>query len=80
MAANASTTAQVVFDGARIPVDRLVGLEGQGFEIALTALDSGRLGIAACAVGLAQAALDAAVAWARERQQFGRPIAEFQGL
>jgi alkylation response protein AidB-like acyl-CoA dehydrogenase len=80
MGANASTTAQVVLDGARVPADRLVGAEGQGFEIALTALDSGRLGIAACAVGLAQAALDAATSWARERRQFGRPVGEFQGL
>ena len=59
--------------------DRL-GDEGQGFPIALSALDGGRLGIAACAVGVAQAALDTAVAYARERRQFGRPIAEFQGL
>ena len=80
MGANASTTAQIVLDGARVPADRLVGAEGQGFEIALAALDSGRLGIAACAVGLAQAALDAATAWARERRQFGRPVGEFQGL
>ena len=80
MGANASTTAQIVLDGARIPAERLVGAEGQGFEIALAALDSGRLGIAACAVGLAQAALDAATAWARERRQFGRPVGEFQGL
>ncbi len=80
MGANASTTAQIVLDGARIPGDRLVGAQGQGFEIALAALDSGRLGIAACAVGLAQAALDAAAAWARERRQFGRPVGEFQGL
>jgi alkylation response protein AidB-like acyl-CoA dehydrogenase len=80
MGAHASPTAQVVLDGARIPADRLVGAEGQGFEIALAALDSGRLGIAACAVGLAQAALDAAVDWAGQRQQFGRPVGEFQGL
>ncbi len=80
MGANASTTAQIVLDGARVPADRLVGVPGQGFEIALAALDSGRLGIAACAVGLAQAALDAAVDWARERHQFGRPVGEFQGL
>ncbi len=80
MGANGSTTAEIGLDGARVPADRLVGAEGQGFEIALSALDSGRLGIAACAVGLAQAALDAAVAWAGERRQFGRPIGEFQGL
>jgi alkylation response protein AidB-like acyl-CoA dehydrogenase len=75
-----SPTAQVVLDGARVPADRLVGAEGQGFRIAMAALDGGRLGIAACAVGVAQAALDHAVAYARERRQFGRPIAEFQGV
>jgi alkylation response protein AidB-like acyl-CoA dehydrogenase len=80
MGAGASTTAQIHLTGARVPADRLIGAEGQGFEIAMSALDSGRLGIAACAVGLAQAALDAAVEYARGRQQFGRPIAEHQGL
>ena len=75
-----SPTAQILLDGARVPAERRIGEEGQGFSIALAALDSGRLGIAACAVGLAQAALDAAVAYARERRQFGRPIADFQGL
>jgi alkylation response protein AidB-like acyl-CoA dehydrogenase len=80
MALRASPVAQVVFDGARVPADRLIGEEGHGFRIALQALDSGRLGIAACAVGLAQAALDYAVAYAREREQFGQPIIEFQGI
>jgi alkylation response protein AidB-like acyl-CoA dehydrogenase len=80
MGAKASRTAQVLLDGARLPSDRLIGAEGQGFKIALSALDAGRLGIAACAVGLAQAALDAAVAYAKERRQFGRAIGEFQGL
>ncbi|HET7900085.1 MAG TPA: acyl-CoA dehydrogenase family protein, partial [Candidatus Nanopelagicales bacterium] len=80
MGAKASRTAQVLLDGARVPSDRLIGQEGQGFRIALAALDAGRLGIAACAVGLAQAALDAATAYAKERRQFGRPIGEFQGL
>jgi len=80
MGLHSSPVAQVVFDGARIPADRLVGDEGTGFAIAMRALDSGRLGIAACAVGLAQAALDYAVAYAKEREQFGRPIVEFQGL
>jgi alkylation response protein AidB-like acyl-CoA dehydrogenase len=75
-----SPTAQIVLDGARVPADRLVGAEGQGFRIAMAALDGGRLGIAACAVGVAQAALDHAVAYARERRQFDRPIAEFQGV
>ncbi len=80
MGLRASVTTQIVFDGARIATDRLMGAEGQGFSIALAALDGGRLGIAACAVGLAQAALDTAVGWARERSQFGRPIIEHQGL
>jgi alkylation response protein AidB-like acyl-CoA dehydrogenase len=76
----ASTTAQIHFDGARVGADRLLGEPGQGFEIAMDALDSGRLGIAACAVGLAQAALDAAVAYARDREQFGRAIIDHDGL
>jgi len=75
-----STTAQMRFDDAHIGADRRMGAEGQGFRIALAALDGGRLGIAACAVGLAQAALDVALAYARQREQFGRPILEFQGL
>ncbi|TNY34884.1 acyl-CoA dehydrogenase family protein [Thermomonospora catenispora] len=80
MGLTGSTTAQLLFDGARVPVERRIGAEGQGFPIALSALDSGRLGIAACAVGLAQGALDEAVAYARQREQFGRPIIEHQGL
>ncbi len=76
----ASPTAQIMFDGARVPADRRIGAEGDGFRIALAALDGGRLGIAACSVGLAQAALDLAVGWAKERRQFGRPIMDFQGL
>ena len=80
MGLKGSPTALVYFDGARVPAERLIGAEGQGFSIALSALDSGRLGIAACAVGVARAALDYAVAYARTRTQFGRPIAEFQGL
>jgi alkylation response protein AidB-like acyl-CoA dehydrogenase len=80
MGLRSSTTAQLSFDGARVPSANLVGEEGQGFPIALSALDGGRLGIAACAVGLARAALETAVGYARERRQFGRPIGEFQGL
>jgi alkylation response protein AidB-like acyl-CoA dehydrogenase len=80
MGLRSSPPAQIVFDDARIPADRLVGAEGTGFRIAMGALDAGRLGIAACAVGLAQAALDQAVAYAREREQFGRPLVDFQGL
>jgi alkylation response protein AidB-like acyl-CoA dehydrogenase len=80
MGMRASVTGQMIFDGARVPAGHLLGAEGQGFSIALAALDSGRLGIAACATGLAQAALDTAVSYARERRQFGRPIIEFEGL
>ena len=75
-----SPTAQIVFDDAVVPVTRRIGEEGQGFRIALAALDGGRLGIAACAVGVAQAALDYAVAYAEERKQFNRAIIDFQGL
>ena len=80
MGMRASATAQMIFDSAPVPADQLVGEEGAGFRIALAALDTGRLGIAACATGLAQAALDCAVAYARERRQFGKPIIEFEGL
>ncbi|GHA80813.1 acyl-CoA dehydrogenase [Streptomyces thermoviolaceus] len=80
MGLKGSPTAQIHLDGVRIPDERRIGEEGQGFAIALSALDSGRLGIAACAIGLAQAALDEAVAYAAGRQQFGRPISDFQGL
>ncbi|MFI5681051.1 acyl-CoA dehydrogenase family protein [Streptomyces cellulosae] len=80
MGMKGSPTAQVHFDEVRVSDDRRLGEEGQGFAIALAALDSGRLGIAACAIGLAQAALDEAVAYATGRRQFGRPIADFQGL
>ncbi|HEX6870113.1 MAG TPA: acyl-CoA dehydrogenase family protein, partial [Micromonosporaceae bacterium] len=75
-----SPVAQIAFDEARVPAERLLGEEGGGFRIAMSALDSGRLGIAACAVGLAQAALDYATNYARERSQFGRQIIDFQGL
>ncbi|MEV5982975.1 acyl-CoA dehydrogenase family protein [Streptomyces sp. NPDC052114] len=80
MGMKGSPTAQVHFDGVRVADSRRIGDEGQGFAIALSALDSGRLGIAACAIGVAQAALDEAVSYATERRQFGRPIADFQGL
>ena len=76
----ASPTAQVVLDGALVPAEDLVGQPGDGFRIAMQALDAGRLGIAACAVGLARAALDEAVRYARERHAFGQSISGFQGL
>ncbi|MGN6522998.1 MAG: acyl-CoA dehydrogenase family protein, partial [Actinomycetes bacterium] len=80
MGLHCDTVGEVHFDGVEVAADRLVGSPGQGMEIALSALDSGRLGIAAAATGLAQGALDAAVAYAKEREQFGKPIAEFQGI
>jgi alkylation response protein AidB-like acyl-CoA dehydrogenase len=80
MGLRSSPVAQVRFESVEVPADRLIGAEGQGFTIAMSALDSGRLGIAACAVGLAQAALDQAVRYTGERMQFGRPIHEFQGV
>jgi alkylation response protein AidB-like acyl-CoA dehydrogenase len=80
MGLTGSTTAQVIFADARVDTDRLIGAEGTGLRIALSSLDSGRLGIAACAVGLAQAALDEAVEYAKGRTQFGKSIIEFQGL
>ncbi len=80
MGMRSSPTAQVMWDNVRIPADRLIGTEGQGFAIAMHALDAGRLGISACAVGVAQAALDCAIGYARARQQFGRSIAAFQGI
>jgi alkylation response protein AidB-like acyl-CoA dehydrogenase len=73
-------TTEAVWDGALLEEDRLIGGEGKGLQIAFSALDSGRLGIAACATGLAQAALDAAVDYANERQTFGRKIVDHQGL
>ncbi|MGZ6793807.1 MAG: acyl-CoA dehydrogenase family protein [Mycobacteriales bacterium] len=80
MGMRSSHTATVVLDGARVPADRLIAAEGDGFRIAMSALDGGRLGIAACAVGLAQAALELSVSYATERKQFGKTIASFQGV
>lgn len=80
MGMRSSTTASILLESARVPAERLIGEEGVGFRIAMSALDGGRLGIAACAVGVAQAALDTATAYARERKQFGQRIADFQGL
>ncbi len=80
MGLTGSATATMRFDDVRIPLDRRLGDEGEGLRIALTGLDSGRLGIAAVATGLAQGALDAAVAYARERETFGKAIIDHQGL
>ncbi len=75
-----SPTAQVFFDDVVVDEESLVGTPGQGFAIAMSALDSGRLGIAAVATGIAQRALDEAVRYTKERTAFGRPVIEFQGL
>ncbi|MGY1622381.1 acyl-CoA dehydrogenase family protein [Geodermatophilus sp. SYSU D00965] len=80
MGLTASTTSAIRLDDVAVPADRLVGEPGHGLGIALAALDSGRLGVSAVAVGLAQSALDVAVAYARERETFGRPIVEHQGV
>ena len=80
MGMRSSVTAQVRFEDVRVDADQLIGEPGQGFRIALSALDAGRLGIAACATGVAQSALDCAVGYAVQRRQFGRPIADFQGI
>jgi alkylation response protein AidB-like acyl-CoA dehydrogenase len=77
---HASPMRELVFEGCDVSAGNLVGEEGQGFTVALEALDAGRLGMAACSVGLAQAALDAALVFARDREQFGRPVIENQGL
>jgi alkylation response protein AidB-like acyl-CoA dehydrogenase len=75
-----SVTTTMLFDSVRIPAERRLGEEGQGLPIALAGLDSGRLGIAAVATGVAQGALDVAVRYARDRESFGKPIIEHQGL
>ncbi len=80
MGLRASPTVQLNFDGLRVPADHLLGDEGSGLTYALRSLDNGRLGIAAQAIGIAQAALDAALSYAAERQQFGKPIRDFQAI
>jgi alkylation response protein AidB-like acyl-CoA dehydrogenase len=80
MGLTGSTTASVLLDDVEVGPGSLIGAPGQGLSIAYSALDSGRLGIAACAVGLAQAALDVAVDYAKQRQQFGKAIIDHQGL
>lgn len=80
MGLNASPTAVVHLDGVHVPADHRLGEEGEGFSLALGALDGGRLAIAAIAVGLAQAALDASVSYAGAREQFGQAIGRFQGV
>lgn len=80
MGLRASTTVELVFEDCRVPASHLLGAEGDGMRIALGGLDGGRIGIAAQSVGIAQAALDEAVLFARERQQFGKRIVDFQAM
>ena len=80
MGQHASDTAQIIFENCRIPADHLLGQEGEGYRIALSSLEAGRIGIAAQAIGMARAALEAAIAYAKERETFGVPIVEHQGV
>lgn len=75
---NSQPTAQVIFEDCRVPIANRIGAEGEGFRIAMMGLDGGRINIGACSVGTARAALDEAMSYARDRKQFGRPIADFQ--
>ena len=80
MGIRGSPTGQPVFDNVRVPAENLIGTENEGFKVAMSTLDRSRLGVAAQAVGIAQGATDYAAAYAQERQQFGKPIAAFQGI
>jgi alkylation response protein AidB-like acyl-CoA dehydrogenase len=80
MGLRASPTVSLIFDGMRVPADRMLGEEGQGFVYAMQSLEAGRLGIAAQAVGIARAALEAAIAYTKERHQFGKPLTAFQAV
>ena len=80
MGLRASDTTDLIFENCRVPVENRLGAEGEGFKIAMKALDGGRIGIAAQSVGVAQAALDATVKYMKQREQFGRKISKFQGL
>ncbi|WP_281561690.1 acyl-CoA dehydrogenase family protein [Thalassomonas sp. RHCl1] len=77
---NAQPTRQITFDNVKVPVENLLGEEGEGFTIAMKGLDGGRINIATCSIGTAQQALNSAMAYMQEREQFGKPIAGFQGL
>ncbi len=80
MGLNGSPTGELVFEDARIPAANLLGREGRGFEVAMRALDAGRIGISGQAVGIARAAVEESVQYAKEREQFGQPVASFQGV
>ena len=75
-----SPTMEIIFDNCLLPAENLLGEEGEGFKVAMKTLDGGRIGIASQAVGIAQGALEQAVNYAKERKQFGKPIAAFQGI
>ncbi|OYT45769.1 acyl-CoA dehydrogenase [Thermoplasmatales archaeon ex4484_6] len=77
---NASLQSELIFENMVVPKENLLGKEGEGYKIALSTLDGGRIGIAAQAVGIAQAALDESIEYSKNRQQFGRPIAKFQAI
>ena len=77
---NAQPTRQITFDNVKVPVENLLGSEGEGFSMAMKGLDGGRINIATCSIGTAQQALNVAMAYMQEREQFGKPIAAFQGL
>jgi len=80
MGINANHVTELIFENMEVPKENLLGKEGEGFKIALSTLDGGRIGIAAQAVGIAQAALDESIEYSKQRQQFGRPIAKFQAI
>lgn len=80
MGQKASDTAQILFENCRLPLDALMGVEGDGYRIALSNLEAGRIGIAAQSVGMARAALEAAIKYAKERETFGKPIIEHQAV
>ncbi|MDD2463972.1 MAG: acyl-CoA dehydrogenase [Desulfobulbus sp.] len=80
MGIRSSPTMELVFENCRIPADNLLGQEGQGFKVAMKTLDGGRIGIASQALGIAQGALDATIAYTKEREQFNKSIATFQGV
>jgi len=77
---NAQPTRQITFDNVKVPIECLLGNEGEGFAIAMKGLDGGRINIATCSIGTAQQALNSAMEYMQEREQFGKPIAAFQGL
>ncbi len=77
---HASQTSELIFENMEVPKNNLLGKEGEGFKIALATLDGGRIGVAAQAVGIAQAALDESIEYSKQREQFGRPIAKFQAI